>query len=350
MKTKIFALILALACVLSLAACGNKPTPSPEPADPGKSDAVDPLTITFNIAVSGEMYDKMSNTFAQRCSELSNGAIQVQIIAGGTMGSAREVVESMQLNTVNMIWAADSELDQVVGNMSWAWLPYTVINYDMADKYYNEGWIDEALAEICEGAGIKLVAGSENGFRVCCTKGKEINSADDLVGLKMRVPEQDPLVRFYSLLGCLPSTITASESFAAMQQGTVDGSDNTLFNLNNLGFFDIADTFVELNYQYSSAKIAANLDWFNALSEKQQEIITTAAKEASLEFRNGIRSQESSIIDAITAKGVKVVVPDEAFQAAIKQKAASVMWEEAYQDYDAQYHKYIDKMIETFGN
>jgi len=347
MKKRFFALVMTLACMMAMTACGATPS-SPQPAA-SSDNSIAPLKITFNIAVSGETFDQMSNTFAERCSELSNGAITVQVVAAGTMGSAREVVEALQLNTVNMIWAADSELDQVVGNMSWAWLPYTVINYDMADEYYNEGWIDEALGEICEGAGIKLVAGAENGFRVCCTNGKKISSADDLVGMKIRVPEQEPLVNFYTLLGCLPSTITASESFAAMQQGAVDGSDNTLFNLNNLGFFDIADTLLMLNYQYSSGKIAANSAWFNALSPEQQEIITTAAKEAGLEFRNTIRAQEDAIVDEISAKGVTVLEPDEAFQTAIREKAASIMWESAYNDYDEQYHVYIDKMIETFS-
>ena len=96
----------------------------------------------------------MTNKFAERCKELSDGAITVQTVAAGTLGSAREVVEACQLNSVNMIWAADSELDQVVGNLSWAWLPYTVTNYEQADEYYNEGWIDEAIAEICAEAGI----------------------------------------------------------------------------------------------------------------------------------------------------------------------------------------------------
>ena len=347
MKKRIVALAMALVCMMTLVACGSK-TSAPQPAG-SSGNGVAPLNVTFNIAVSGEKYDQMSNTFAQRCDELSNGAIKVQVIAAGTMGSAREVVEALQLNTVNMIWAADSELDQVVGNMSWAWLPYTVINYEMADEHYNEGWIDEALSEICEGAGIKLVAGAENGFRLCCTNGKKISSADDLVGMKIRVPEQEPLVNFYTLLGCLPSTITASESFAAMQQGAVDGSDNTLFNLNNLGFFDISDTLVMLNYQYSSGKIAANNKWFSELSAEQQEIITTAAKEAGLEFRESIRSQEEEILKDIIAKGVDVVEPDEAFQNAVREKAASVMWEAAYKDYAEQYHTYIDKMIETFG-
>ena len=355
MKKRLLALALLAAMALSLCACGNNSAPATTPDASGSgspqasgSAQVDPLNLTFNISVSGELYDEMSQVFSERCSELSNGAITVQLVANGTLGSAREVVEACQLNSVNMIWAADSELDQVVGNLSWAWLPYTVINYDQADEYYNEGWIDEAIGEICRDAGIECVAGAENGFRLVCVKGTEIASLADMSGLKIRVPEQAPLMRFYSLCGALPSTITANESFSAMQQGTVDGSDNTLFNLYNLGFFDIIDSITMLNYQYSSAKICANGAWWDGLSDAQREIITQAATEAGQVQREGVRTQEAELVETAQSMGISVIEPDEAFQAELKE-VASVMWEEAYDDYDAAYHPYVDKMIETFG-
>lgn len=344
MKKMLLALLTA-AMILGTCACGSKPAETTAAQDP---NTIAPLNITFNVAVSGEMYDAMTNKFAERCKELSNGAITVQTVAAGTLGSAREVVEACQLNSVNMIWAADSELDQVVGNLSWAWLPYTVTNYEQADEFYNEGWIDEAIAEICSKAGIECVAGSENGTRLMCTKGV-VDSFDKMQGLKVRVPEQAPLVRFYTLCGCMPSTITASESFSAMQQGTVDGSDNTLVNLNNLGFFDIVDCITALNYQYSSAKICANKAWYDALSDAQRAVIDEAAKEAGLVLRDWIRGNESDLFKKAEEMGITVVNPDEAFSAELK-KAASVMWEEAYADYPEEYHVYIDKMIETFGN
>ena len=352
MKRRLIALALMAAMAISLSACGgtngDTSEPSGEEGSGDASSAIEPLNITFNISVSGELYDEMSNVFAQRCSELSDGAITVQIVAAGTLGSAREVVEACQLNSVNMIWAADSELDQVVGNLSWAWLPYTVINYEQADEYYNEGWIDEAIGDICREAGIECVAGAENGFRLVCTKGTDIASMADMSGLKIRVPEQAPLMRFYSLCGALPSTITANESFSAMQQGTVDGSDNTLFNLYNLGFFDIIDCITLLNYQYSSAKICANESWWTGLSDAQREVISQAAVEAGQVQREGVRNQEAELVEVAESMGINVVEPDEAFQAELKE-AASVMWEEAYADYDEAYHPYVDQMIETFG-
>ena len=66
-------------------------------------------------------------------------------------------------------------------------------------------------------------------------------------------------------------------------------------------------------------------------------------------LRDWIRDNEAQLFEKAESMNITVVNPDEAFQAELK-KAASVMWEEAYGDYPEEYHHYIDKMIETFGN
>ena len=63
---KLLSLVLAVAMLLSLCACGSKEATS----NPGATDdesGIAPLNITFNVAVSGEMYDAMTNKFAERC-------------------------------------------------------------------------------------------------------------------------------------------------------------------------------------------------------------------------------------------------------------------------------------------
>ena len=76
---KLLSLVLAVAMLLSLCACGSKEATS----NPGATDdesGIAPLNITFNVAVSGEMYDAMTNKFAERCKELSDGAIRFRLL------------------------------------------------------------------------------------------------------------------------------------------------------------------------------------------------------------------------------------------------------------------------------
>jgi len=303
-----------------------------------------PLNVTFNSSIGGTLIDNMNNIFEQKVAELSDGAIKLQVIPNGTLGTARELVESVQINTVNLAWAADSEINQIVGGMAWAWLPGLFSTYEEADKYYNSGWIYNELEKIANKGGIAFIASAENGFRIVCAN-TPIDSIDDLKGMKIRVPEQKQLVKFYELMGALPCTITATESFTAMQQGTVDGSDNTLQNLNNLGFFDIAKYFTILNYQYDSAKIIGNYDWWKSLTDEQRSIISEAASLAGASYRDGIRQKERELLELGASGGVTFIYPDEDFKAAIKN-VANQMWENAREEYDA---SYIDRIINEFA-
>ena len=304
------------------------------------------LTFTYNIAISGELVDSHNKLFQEKVAELSGGKIAMQIVPNGTMGGAREVVEAVQLNSVNMAWSSDSETDQVVGGMSWAWLPYMLTSYEEADKYYNWGWISDELDKIMAKAGIAGIARSENGFRVLGKRGgNPVKSMADMKGLKVRVPQLYQYVEFYKRCGAMPTTITASESFTALQQGTVDAADNTIWNLYNFGFNELLTSITMLHYQYESAKIIANLDWWNGLTAEQRKVIAEAAQIASNHYRDGIRGREAKIIEAAKAKGMVFVEPDAEFAKELRKVGMS-MWEDARAKVPAEY---IDRVFKEFG-
>jgi tripartite ATP-independent transporter DctP family solute receptor len=340
------ALFLVLALILT-AFSGCAGGTSQEPAgESGGDSAAEPLVVTWNSSIGGELVDQMNETFETELEKLSGGKIVAQIIPNSTLGSARETVEACQLGSVDLIWAADSEINQVVGNMGWAWVPYIITSYEEADKEYNGGWIEEELKKQCEAAGITFVADAENGFRLVATVGKPIDSLASMKGLKIRVPEQNDLVQWYTTLGCQPTTITATESFTAIQQGTVDGADNTLWNLYNLGFFDILDYVTVLNYQYNSAKIAGNLDWWNGLTDDQRSVIKEAATKAGAVYRDGVRSQTEELYKMAEEKGIELIYPSEEFSAELKEVAEG-LWDKMRADYG---DYYIDLIFEHFGD
>ena len=347
---RFYVLLFVIALVfISLSGCANSTSQEPSPSETQKPDepsTEEPLVVTFNSSVGGELFDKMTSTFEKRLEELSGGKIVAQIIPNSTLGSARETVEAVQLGSVNMIWAADSEINQIVGNMGWAWMPYMITSYEQADKDYNGGWIEEEMLKQAEKAGITFIANAENGFRLVASVGTPLNSLDSFKGLKIRVPEQRDLMEWYESLGCLPATITATESFTAMQQKTVDGADNTLFNFYNLGFFDILDYITILNYQYNSAKLAGNLEWWNSLNDEQRSIIKQAATEAGQVNIDGVRKQTEELIQLAEDKGIEVIYPDEKFSADLKAIGQG-LWEKSraiYGDY------YIDLVLEHMGS
>lgn len=96
---RLYALILALAMALSLAACGSSDSgeteqtddgAAAETTDDGAAAEVEELTINLYNPVAGEVTDTSYTIFADKVSELSGGKITCNITPAGTLGAERE--------------------------------------------------------------------------------------------------------------------------------------------------------------------------------------------------------------------------------------------------------------------
>ena len=77
---------------------------------------------------------------------------------------------------------------------------------------------------------------------VCGNVKRPINSMADLNGLKIRVPETKACQDFYTAIGAIPAAIATSETLAALEQGTVDGVDNSIYNMKSMVFWRRSST------------------------------------------------------------------------------------------------------------
>ena len=195
------------------------------------SDSAEPVKFNVCHTLGGGMYDETIKRFAERVDALSGGRIQVNVIAAGTMGTARESAEALQLGTLEMTWLADGEVDTVVGKMGWAWLPYMFDTIEEAEQKYGKGWVRERLKAQMEAGGIVSLCAAGNMYRNLVNTKREILSLEDFAGLKVRVPEQRDLIEFYTLCGALPVAIASSEALTALEQRTIDGADSAVINL-----------------------------------------------------------------------------------------------------------------------
>ena len=86
---KLITLLLALAMVLSLAACGSKDTPAPD----GQNTPAATYKIKCGTTGNEEHQSTIAaNFFKEKVEELTNGAVTVEIYPNSQLGSEREMV------------------------------------------------------------------------------------------------------------------------------------------------------------------------------------------------------------------------------------------------------------------
>ncbi|MGI6686216.1 MAG: TRAP transporter substrate-binding protein [Bacillota bacterium] len=343
-KSTLILLLTLLMALSIMSGCGSSGK-SQDDATGGDS-VTEEITFTLNISYSGGLYEDLMTDIANKVSELSDGRIKGRVIASGTMGSEREVGEAVQLGTLDMAYLSDNGAETLVGGLGWAFLPYMISSYEEADKYINSGWVRKEVWKSLEKANLIGIAACENGFRNFGSATAPVNNFADFKGQKVRVPEQADLLRFYELCGALPVGIAGSEVVTALEQKTIDAVDNSIYNFKANGYMDSLKYVTITNHQYTSNNIVVSRNFWESLSQEDQDIIRQAAEYACQNYTKTRREGEEQVIKEYKDKGYVFVEPSSEFQAELK-KVARQIWDEFGSKYDA---AIMERIVKEFGD
>lgn len=127
---KLITILLALAMVLSLAACGSKDTHAPD----GQNTPAATYKIKLGTTGNEEHQSTIAaNFFKEKVEELTNGAVTVEIYPNSQLGSEREMAEGVKLGTLEMtIVTTDGTLPAWVPETQVLSIPYLLTSKEVA--------------------------------------------------------------------------------------------------------------------------------------------------------------------------------------------------------------------------
>jgi TRAP-type C4-dicarboxylate transport system substrate-binding protein len=120
-------------------------------------------------------------------------------------------------------------------------------------------------------------------------------------------------------LGADPTTMTFSEVFTALQQGTIDGQENPIDVISSAKLNEVQDHMTMWNYSYDPLILGMNKKKFDALSDGDKKIIQTAAENANKFQIEQARKLEQEQIKGLEEAGMKVYYPTEEELAKFKE-------------------------------
>lgn len=176
---------------------------------------------------------------AQRIGAMSGGRLTVQVFAGGELVPPLQCFDAVASGTAEM--AHDAAYYHLGKSPAFGF--YTAVPFGMNAQELN-GWVHhgdgQALwDELCEPFGIKPFLAGNSGCQLGGWFRQEITSADQLRGLKFRMPGQGGQV--LTRLGVTVVTLPGGEIFANLQSGAIDGTEWVgPYNDLALGFYKVA--------------------------------------------------------------------------------------------------------------
>ena len=112
----------------------------------------------------------------------------------------------------------------------------------------------------------------------------------------------DVLVAQMKAIGGAPQKMAFSEVYGGLQQGVVDGQENTWSNIYGKKFFEVQDGITETNHGIIDYLVVTSVDWLDSLDSDVREQFLTILKEVT-ELRNAEsfsvnQANRQAIIDA----------------------------------------------------
>nr|WP_281827495.1 TRAP transporter substrate-binding protein [Jannaschia rubra] len=229
-----------------------------------------------HLANEDNSWHQASVKFAEEVERLTDGRIAVEVFPNESLGKEIDLINGMQLGTVDMTITGES-LQNWAPMAALLAVPYAYDSLERMDEVASGEIGDRIEQQIVENAQIRPLAYFARGPREL-TANREIRSPDDLNGLKMRVPNVPLFVNVWSALGAQPTPMAFSEVFTSLQNGTIDAQENPLALIRSASFAEVQD-FVNLtDHVRSWIYLTISEQTWTQLSDEDRAAIEEAAQ------------------------------------------------------------------------
>ena len=284
-------------------------------------------------------YNVGARKYAELVAQRSGNRVKMDIYPATQLGSERDLVEGLQLGTVDLVVTSTGPLGGFVPRMFVVDLPFLFRDKAHAYKVL-DGPLGKSLLEPFAAKGIMGLAFWENGFRNITNNVRPIEKPEDLRGIKIRTMENKIHLASFRAWGASPTPMAWGEVYTALQQKTIDGQENPIAIIYTAKLYEVQKYLALTGHFYSPSPLLMSLKAYNGLPRDIQKIMLDAAIECATFERNLLRDEEARQIADLKAKGMQVATPD---KKPFQDAAASV-----YREFEAQFGKdLIDKIIAT---
>lgn len=303
----------ALALPLTLAACGN----GDSTADPATGDtaATDDATADGDAgddgdAAAGEARTlRLAHSYTDTQPQAACGAqVIADTLAAGDSGLTVEIFGSSQLggdaDRISAVMAGDIDMDiQGASALGAVYDPVGILDgayvFEDGDQLssFMGGDDSQGLRDAFKEASDVTILGAWSAGARQFTANSPIRTPEDLDGLRMRFPNSPQFLMNAEALGARATEVAYEELYLALQQGTVDGQENPIVNIDAINLDEVQDYMSLSSHQLNSNLIIVGPVW-DELSEDQQDALQEAVNEAIDQVPGCVEEVENESLEA----------------------------------------------------
>lgn len=331
--SRITALLLAVAMLLSLAACGGASQPdsggssgssgssgtssgtsggSSAPADAiewslGTTDS-DPETSSMNS------FADFTKAFCDLVNERAEGRLVITPYYNSVLGGDVQLLNDVRDGNLEICHI--NPMSGIDPRFGFKALPYLFEDFEQVRELMAnpDGELFQIIKDICAEQNTYCLSVGEGIMRGFLNSKHPVRTVADLNDLTCRVYEDPCVSAFWSPI-CNASILSWSECYTSLQTGTVDGMESAATISCSSKFYEVTDYYTDIDWQWVGEFLILNQDCWDELDPDLQEIVQQAAWEAAeVESEKAAEYREQAYA-MLEDNGVEVTLLSEAEKA-----------------------------------
>lgn len=302
----------------------------------GETEKYKTLKLAHGLPIDHPVHKAMV-FMADRCNEISGGELQIQIYAGGQLGSEQQCVELLQIGSLAITKVSAAVMESFTDDYKVLGLPYIFRDQEHGFKVL-DGEIGKELLLSTENKWLRGLCFYDAGSRSFYTIDKPIKHPDDLKGMKIRVMKSKTAMDMVQSLGGSPTPISWGELYTALQSGVVDGAENNPPSFYTSHHYEVCKYYsLDEHTSVPDVLIISQHIW-NDLTEEEKGWMQQAADDSVPVQRKLWAESVKESLEEVEKAGVTIYRPD---KAPYREKVKDVY--ESYRDQEVIY-SYIKRI------
>lgn len=274
------------------------------PATPAVSAAG--VTIKFShVAAIDTPKGQAALFFKNLVEHRSKGDIRVEIYPNASLYSDREAIEALALNALQMAAPVFSNFTRFSPELQLFDLPFLFNDTSHLHRAL-DGALGKTLLTSVSRRGLIGLGFWDAGFKQL-TANIPLIKPGDTAGLKFRITNSRVLQAQFEALSAEPRVLPFAETYGALQHKVIDGQENTLTNIFEKKLFQVQTDLTLTNHGYLGYLVVTNEIFWNQLSSRQKDIITSSMTDATEFIRHKAVELNQRSLAAIKASRKTVI-------------------------------------------
>lgn len=211
----------------------------------------------------------------------TGGQVDITVHAqnAGVAGSDPQAFEMLQSGQLEFYTLMGGLLGGKVPAADVQGVPFAFSTHEQVHRA-NDGPLGELIGRECRAKGIHRFRYGlmENGFRHIAMIDKPIRTADDLAGVRMRIPDGDIFRELFTALGAEPVAVNINQLYDALSSRRVDGQENPLVVTMYNRLHEVCRYMSLTSHMWSGFNLLANLRFWEGLPEDVRQVIDRSVR------------------------------------------------------------------------